>query len=73
LWTPNLLATFVNNYVQMQVSVSGLGTRGVGKEVGEEVDVDGVVFVGGRRLYGGGSDGGRVAKRWGRAPNDVFG
>ncbi len=39
-----------------------------GKEVGEEGEVEG-----GRRLYGGGSDGGRVAERWGRAPNDVFG
>ena len=39
-----------------------------GKEVGEEGEVEG-----GRRLYGGGGDGERVAERWGRAPNDVFG
>jgi len=37
-----------------------------------EVDLDGFV-VGGRRLYGGGGDGGRIAERWGWAPNNVFG
>jgi len=45
-----------------------LKARGLGKEVGEEGEVKG-----GRRLYGGGGDGGRVAERWGWAPNDVFG
>jgi len=73
LRTPNLLAAFINNCIQIRVSVSGLGTRGVSEEVGEKVNIDGVVFVGGRRLYGGGGNRGRVAKRWGRAPNDVFG
>src|SRR6266581_7834824 len=52
----------------MRVSVCDLEAGGFGKEVGEEGEVEG-----GRRLYGGGGDGGRVAERWGRAPNDVFG
>ena len=39
----------------------------------EKGEVDKVDFVvGGRRLYGGGSDRRQVAKRWGQAPNDVF-
>src|SRR6266704_410777 len=52
----------------MRVSVCSLEARGFGEEVGEEGEVEG-----GRRLYGGSGDGGRVAERWGRAPNDVFG
>src|SRR5712691_10130107 len=52
----------------MRVSVGNLKAWGFGEEVGEEGEVEG-----GRRLYGGGGDGGRVAERWGRAPNDVFG
>src|SRR6266581_220293 len=52
----------------MRVSVGNLKARGFGEEVGEEGEVEG-----GRRLYSGGGDGGRVAERWGRAPNDVFG
>src|SRR6266705_1610716 len=68
LRTPDLLTRFVNNCIQMRVSVSSLEARRFGKEVGEEGEVEG-----GRRLYSGGGDGGRVAKRWGRAPNDIFG
>src|SRR6266581_8827008 len=52
----------------MRVSVGNLEARGFGEEVGEESEVEG-----GRRLYGGGGDGGRVAERWGWAPNNVFG
>src|SRR6266705_279493 len=68
LRTPDLLTGFVNNCIQMRVSVCSLEARGFGKEVGEEGKVEG-----GRRLYGGGGDGQRVTERWGRAPNDVFG
>src|SRR6266705_7140400 len=66
LRTPNLLPSFVYNGIQMRVSVSSLEARGFGEEVGEEGVVEG-----GRRLYGGGGDGGRVAERWGWAPNDI--
>src|SRR6266567_2529554 len=52
----------------MRVSVGSLEARGFGEEVGEEGEVEG-----GRRLYGGGGDGGRVTERWGWAPNNVFG
>src|SRR6266704_2293941 len=68
LRTPDLLTRFVNNCIQVRVSVSNLEARRFGEEVGEEGEVEG-----GRRLYGGGGDGGRVAERWSRAPNDVFG
>src|SRR5712691_12170969 len=52
----------------MRVSVCNLEARGFGEEVGEEGEVEGR-----RRLYGGSGDRGRVAERWGWAPNDVFG
>src|SRR6266581_521562 len=52
----------------MRVSIGNLEARGLGEEVWEEGEVEG-----GRRLYGGGGDGGRVAERWSRAPNDIFG
>ncbi len=69
LRTPDLLARFVNNCIQMRVSVCNLEAWGFGKEVGEEGEVEG-----GRRLYGGGGgDGGQVAERWGWAPNNIFG
>ncbi len=42
--------------------------RGFGEEVGKEGEVKGR-----RRLYGGSGNGGRVAERWGWAPDDVFG
>ena len=60
--------------VKVRVTLSSLDTRRCGKEVRKEVkvDLDGFV-VGGRRLYGGGGDGGRVAERRGWAPNNVFG
>jgi len=68
LRTPDLLTGLVNNCIQVRVSVRNLEARRFGEEVGEEGEVEG-----GRRLYGGGGDGGRVAKRWGWAPNDIFG
>jgi len=74
LGTPNLLTTFVNNCIQVRVSVCFLGTCRVSEEVWEKGEVDVVCIVnGGRRLYGGGGDGGWVTKRWGWAPNNVFG
>src|SRR6266581_6844318 len=68
LRTPNFLTGLVNNCIQVRVSVSNLEARWFGKEVGEEGKIES-----GRRLYGGGGDGGRVTKRWGWAPNDIFG
>ena len=73
LGAPNFLTSFVYNCIQVRVSVSFLGARRVGEEVSKDGEVDLVVVDGGRRLYGGGSDGGRVAKRRGWAPNNVFG
>jgi len=74
LRTPDLLTTFVNNCIQVWVSVSNLDTGRLGEEVWEKGVVDEVGFIiGGRRLYGGGGDRGQVAERWGWAPNDVFG
>jgi len=71
---PNLLTTFVNNCIQVWVSVSNFGAWGGGEEVWEKGEVDEVGFVvGGRRLYSGGSDGGWVVERWGWALNNVFG
>jgi len=68
LRTPDLLTGFVNNCIQMRVSVCNQEARGFGEEVGEEGEVEG-----GRRLYsGGGGDGGRVVERWGWAPNNIF-
>jgi len=52
LRTPDLLTCFVNNCIQVRVSVSSLEARGFGEEVGEKGEVEG-----GRRLYGGGGDG----------------
>ena len=43
------------------------------KKVWKEVEVVEDFVDGGRRLYSGGGDWGRVTKRWGWAPNDVFG
>src|SRR6266581_7477329 len=67
LRTPDLLTRFVNNCIQVRVSVSNLETRRFVEKVGKEGEVEG-----GRRLYGSGSDGGWVAKRWGWAPNNIF-
>src|SRR6266581_3910314 len=67
LRTPNLLTRFVNNCIQMRVSVSNLEARRFGEEVGEEGEIEG-----GRRLYGSSGDGGRVTERRGRAPNNIF-
>ena len=73
LRTPDLLTMFVNNCIQMWVSISNLGAQGFGKEVWEEGVVDEVGFVdSGRRLYSGGGDRGWVAKRWGWALNNIF-
>jgi len=74
LRTPDLLTSFIYNCVQTRVSVSSLEARGFGKEVGKKGEVNKVVFVvGGRRLYGGGGNGGRVVERWGWALNNIFG
>ena len=73
LGTPNLLTTFINNCIQMRVSVCLFSTRGVSEEVAKNGKVDFVVVDSGRRLYRGGGDGGRVVERWGWALNNVFG
>ena len=65
LRTPDLLTTFVNNCIQMWVSVCCFGTQRFGKEVWEEGVVDKVVVISGRRLYGSGGNGGWVMERWG--------
>ena len=68
------MSVAMDDGVEVRVTLSSLDTRRRGKEVREEVEVDLDGFVvGGRRLYGGGGDGGRVAERWGWAPNDIFG
>ena len=74
LRTPDLLTMFVNNCIQIWVSVRNFSAWRGSEEVWEEVEVNKVGFVvGGRRLYGGGGNGGWVVKRWGWAPNNVFG
>jgi len=73
LRTPDLLTTFINNCIQMWVSVCHFGARRLIEEVWEKGVVDEVVVISGRRLYGGSSVGGWVTERWGWAPNDVFG
>jgi len=68
LRTPDLLTRFINNCIQVRVSVCSLEARGFGEEVREEGEVEG-----GRRLYGGGGDRGWVAERQGWALNNIFG
>jgi len=64
LRTPDLLTVFVNNCIQMRVSVCNFSAWRGSKEVGEEVEIDKVgCVVGGRRLYSSGGDGGRVVER----------
>ena len=63
LGTPNLLTTFVNNCIQMWVSVCLFGAHGVSEEVAKDIEVDLIVVNGGRRLYRGSSDGGWVVLR----------
>ena len=73
LGTPNFLTSLVYNCVQMRVSVSFFGACRVSEEVAKDGKVDLIVVDGGRRLYGGGGNGGRVAERWGWALNNIFG
>jgi len=74
LGTPDLFPVTMDDGVEVRVMLSIPNTRRRSKEIREEVKVDLEGFIGGgRRLYGGGGDGGRIAERWGWAPNDVFG
>ena len=73
LWAPDVLSVAMDDGVEVRVTLSSLDTRRRSEEVREKVEVDLVDFVvGRRRLYGGGSDGGRVAERQGWASNDIF-
>jgi len=74
LRAPDFLSVAVDDGVEVRVTLSSLDTRRRSEEVREKGDVDLIDFVvGGRRLYGGGGDGGRVTERRGWAPNNVFG
>jgi len=73
LWTPNFPSVFVEDSVKMRVISRWVSARRLGKKVWVKVEVVEDFVDGGRRLYGGGSDWGRVMERWGWAPNDVFG
>jgi len=74
LGAPNFPSLFVEDGVLVWVDLSLVSTRQHSEEVREESRVDFVEVVeGGRRLYGGSGDGRWVAKRWGWAPNNVFG
>jgi len=74
LQAPDSAPIAVDDGVEVRVTLSICNTRRCSEEMREEVEVDLEGFVvGGRRLYGGGSDGGQIAERWGWAPNNVFG
>jgi len=74
LWTPDGFPVAVDDGVEVRVMLSSPHTRRRSEEMREEVEVDLEGFVGGgRRLYGGGGDGGRIVERWGWALNNVFG
>ena len=75
LWTPDGVPIAMDDGVEVRVTLSSRDTRWQSEEMREEVEVDLDGFVvGGRRLYGGGGgDRGRVVKRQGWAPNNVFG
>jgi len=74
LWTPDVLPVAMDDGVEVRVTLSSLNTRWHSEEVREEVEIDLEGFVGGgRRLYSGGGDGGRIMERWGGALNNVFG
>jgi len=74
LWTPDGFPVAMDDGVEVRVMLSSPHTRRHSEEMREEVEVDLEGFVsGGRRLYGGGGNRGRVAERRGWAPNDVFG
>ena len=73
LRTPDVGPVAMDDGVEVWVTLSIRDTRRCSEEMREEVEVDLEGFViGGRRLYGGGGDGGQIAERWGWAPNDVF-
>jgi len=74
LRTPDFPSFFVEDGVLVRMDLTLVSTRRRSKEMREEVEVDVVnVVEGGRRLYGSGGNGQRVAKRWGWTPNNVFG
>jgi len=74
LWTPDGVPVAMDDGVEVRVMLSSCNTRWRSEEMREEVKVDLEGFVvGGRRLYGGGGDGGRIMERWGGAPNNVVG
>jgi len=64
LWAPNFPSIVVDDGVKMRVSGRWVKAWRSSEKVRKKIEVEGD-FVGGRRLYGGGGDGGR-------APNNVF-
>ena len=74
LGAPDPFSVAVDDGIKVRMTLSPFDTRRRSEEVREEGEVDVEGFVsGGRRLYGGGGDGGWIAERWGWAPNNVFG
>jgi len=73
LGAPNFPSVVVEDGVEVRVSRQWVSARRRSEKVRKEVEVVGDFVEGGRRLYGGSGDWGWVAKRWGWAPNDVFG
>jgi len=73
LWAPNFPSLFVEDGVEVRVSRRWVSAWWSSKKVWKKVEVVGDFIDRGRRLYGGGSDGQRVAKRQGWAPDDIFG
>ena len=74
LRAPDGFPVAMDDGVEVRVTLRSRNTRRCSEEMREEVEVDLDGFViGGKRLYGGGGDGGRIVERWGWAPNNVFG
>ena len=68
LQAPNLPSLFVEDGVEVGMSQRWVSARWRSEKMREEIEVDEVGFVtGGKRLYGGGGDRGRVVERWGQA------
>jgi len=69
LWTPDGFPVTMDDGVEVWVTLSSPNTRRRSEEMREEVEVDLEGFIGGgRRLYGGGGDGGRIVSRASPAP-----